>query len=62
MKRLAKESLNFAGSHNRQLIFGAQFIHAEDCDDVLQIAIALQHSLNASRDIVMIFADDLRSE
>ncbi len=62
MKRLAKEPLNLAGAMNRELVLRAQFIHAENRDDVLQILVALQHALHTSRNIVMLLANEFRRQ
>ena len=43
-----------------QLVLFAQFVHAQDRDDVLQIAIALQHVLHLAGDAIVLLADDLR--
>jgi hypothetical protein len=51
VERLAKEALDLAGAADDQLVLFAQLVHAEDGDDVLQVAVALQHlcTLRATR-------------
>ena len=61
-KRLAEETLDFAGAQNREFVFGAELVHAENGDDVLEIAITLENFLHATRDRVMLFAHDFRRE
>src|ERR1051325_8425962 len=62
MERLAEEPLNLARAEDGQLVFRAEFVHAEDRDDVLQILVALEHFLHATRDRVVLFAHDLGRE
>ena len=45
-----------------QLVLFAQFIDTENGDDVLQIAIALQHRLHLAGDAGVLFADDVGTE
>src|SRR2546421_8001121 len=45
-----------------EFVLRAQLVHAENRDDVLKIAITLQHFLNAASDVIMLFADDIRRE
>src|SRR4029078_6699267 len=59
---LTEKTLNLTCAQHHKFIFGTQFIHAEDCDDVLQILVSLQDSLDATRGTIMIFADDLRGK
>ena len=61
-KGLTQEPLNLAGAEHHQLVFGAEFVHAKDCDDVLEILIALQNLLHPAGDIVMLFTDHFRRE
>ena len=47
-ERLAEEALDRARAIDRLLVFGRQFVHAENRDDVLQILEPLQHLLHAA--------------
>src|SRR5947207_2651821 len=49
-ERLAEEALDLSGARHDQLVFFAELIHAKNGDDVLQVAVALKHGLNFSRD------------
>src|SRR6476659_2720634 len=62
VERLTKEALNLTSAHNRELVLWTQFVHPEDGDDVLQVAVTLQHSLHTSSNVVMIFADNFWGE
>ena len=44
------------------LVFFAQLVDAEDGDDVLQFAVALQDLLHPAGDVVVLLADVLRVE
>ena len=57
---LREEALNFAGAGDDELVFFAQFIDAENGDDVLKILVALQHAFDGLRGVVMIVANDAR--
>ena len=59
IERLAEEALDLAGPADDQLVFFAQFVDAEDGDDVLQIAVALEHRLHLAGDAGVLFADDV---
>ena len=61
-ERLREEALDLAGARDRELVFVGEFFHAEDGDDVLQILVLLEDGLHAARDLVMLFADDVRVE
>src|SRR5271168_5096634 len=60
--RLRQEALDAARARDGNLVVGGEFFHPENCDDVLQILVALQDCLHAARDAVMLLADDLRIE
>ena len=47
-ERLRQEPLDAAGAMHDELVFFGQFIDAEDRDDVLQFAVALQNRLHAA--------------
>src|SRR5574338_615445 len=57
---LTEKTLNLARPQNCQLVVGRQFIHAEERDDVLKILVALEHRLDATRNFVVLFTNDLR--
>jgi len=48
VERLAKKTLDFARAQNGELVLRTQFVHAENRDDVLEVAVALQHFLDAA--------------
>src|SRR3984957_15090698 len=58
--RLRQEALDAARARNDGLVVSGEFFHPEDCDDVLQVLVALQDCLHAARDVVVLLADDLR--
>ena len=62
MERLRQEALDLAGARHDQLISFAQFIHAQNGDDVLQALVLLQHFLNRTGDSVMLFTHHARGE
>jgi peptide chain release factor 1 len=62
VERLAEETLDLAGAQNRQFVFRAELVHAENRDDVLEIAVALQHLLHSAGYGIMLFADHVRRE
>src|SRR5215218_5921204 len=43
VERLAEEALELAGAADDQLVLFAQLVDAEDRDDVLEVAVALEH-------------------
>ena len=59
MNRLGQEFLNTTRAPNRLLVLIGEFIHSQNCDDVLQVTVALKHALNFTRDGVVFFADDV---
>ena len=61
-ERLRQEPLDAAGTVDHLLVLFAQLVDAEDGDDVLQLAIALQDLLHAPGDGVVLLADVLRVE
>src|SRR5271156_6753084 len=60
--RLRQEALDAARARDGDLVVGGQFFHPKDRDDVLQVLVALQDTLHAARDAVVLFPDDLRNE
>ena len=61
-ERLRQELLDAPGPVHDLLVFLAQLLDAEDGDDVLQFAVALQDLLHAAGDGVVLLADVLRIE
>src|ERR671934_962382 len=59
---LRQEALDLPGARHGELIFIAQLVDAEDGDDVLQVLVALQHALDALRDVVVLLAHHTRVE
>ena len=45
VERLRKEPLDFSRPGDQHLVLRAQFVHAENCDDVLQVLVPLQDLL-----------------
>ena len=62
MERLTQEALDLAGPRNDNLIGFAQFLHAENGDDVLEFLITLEDFLNAAGYFLVLFADNERVE
>src|SRR3974377_340552 len=59
---LREKALNLAGTRHRQLLFFAEFVDAEDGDDVLQVLVALQDFFHRLGGVVVLLADDARIE
>ena len=57
---LGEEALDLAGARHNQFIVFAQFVNTQDGNDVLQILIALQHTLDFTRGVVVFLAHDVR--
>ncbi len=60
--RLREEALDLAGARHQQLVVLAQLVDAQDGDDVLQVLVALQHTLDLAGRGVVLLADDHRVE
>ncbi len=54
---LRQETLHTAGARHDQLVFIGKFFHPENCDDVLQFLVALQHAFHALGAVVMRIAE-----
>ena len=61
-ERLAHEPLQAAGPADGRLVLLGQLVDAEDRDDVLEVAVALQDALRLLGDVVVLLADDERVE
>ena len=58
VERLGEEALNLAGPGDGQLIFLRKLIDSEDRDDVLEVLVALKHTLDFLRDVVVLLSDN----
>jgi hypothetical protein len=61
-ERLAHEALQAACPGDRLLVLLGQLVHAQDGDDVLEVAVLLQDPLRLAGDLVMLLPDDERVE
>src|SRR3954462_12613901 len=61
-ERLRQEAFDLAGAGDGDLVLFAQFVHAENGDDVLQRFVFLQDLLDHARGLVVLVADDQRGE
>src|SRR6185295_14175089 len=61
-ERLAGVPLQAARPADERLVLGGQLVDAEDRDDVLEVAVALQDALGLLGDVVVLLADDQRIE
>ena len=61
-ERLAREALQPPRPGDGRLVVLGQLVDAEDRDDVLQVAVALQDALGLLGDLVVLLADDVRVE
>src|SRR5262245_17321313 len=59
-ERLAEEALSLARTQDRHLVLRGQLIHAQNRDDILQVFVALEDPLHATRDVIMLLAHSLR--
>ena len=59
---LAEESFDFACAGDDEFVVFAEFIDAEDGDDVLEVFVPLERALHLACDGVMALADDARIE
>ena len=62
MERLRQEALDLARALHEHAVLVGELVDAEDGDDVLQLAVALQHVLDLVGHVVVVLADDLRLE
>src|SRR3954466_8452888 len=62
MERLREEALDLARALDEHAVLVGELVDAEDGDDVLQLAVALQHVLDLVGDVVVLLADDLGLE
>src|SRR5207247_5043131 len=61
-ERLAQKALNLAGTEYRELVLRRKLVHAENCNDILQVFESLQHLLYSTRNVVVLLADDFRRQ
>src|SRR5690606_14048907 len=59
-ERLGQEALDLTRPVYGHLVVFRQFVHTQDRDDVLQLLVALQHALNATRYVVVLLANHQR--
>src|SRR6201991_4945803 len=62
VERLRQEALDLARALHQLAVLVGQLVDAEDRDDVLQLAVALQHALDLVGDVEVLLAEDLRLE
>ena len=60
--RLREEALDLAGPLDDELVLVGELVHPEDRDDVLEVAVPLEHLLDARRRLVVLVRDDPRLE
>ena len=61
-ERLGQEALDFTGTRHGVLVFLGQLIHTENGNNVLQLFVALQHTLYRSGHFIVILTDQVRIE
>src|SRR3954465_2009472 len=62
VERLRQEALDLARALDGDLVLVGELVDAEDRDDVLQLAVALQDLLDLRGDVVVLLADDVGLE
>src|SRR5690606_37332435 len=62
VERLREEALDLARAGHGQLVLFAQFVHAQDRDDVLELLVLLQRGLHPARGVVVLVANHVRVE
>src|SRR3954453_10257045 len=62
VERLGQEALDLARPLHELAVLVGQLVDAEDGDDVLQLAVALEDALDLVRDVEVLLAEDLRLE
>src|SRR3954464_10439760 len=62
VERLREEALELARALDGHLVLVGQLVDAEDRDDVLQLAVALEDLLDLRGDVVVLLADDVGLE
>src|SRR3954470_17805007 len=62
VERLREEALDLAGALHRDLVLVRELVDAEDRDDVLELAVALEDLLHARGDLVVLLADEVGLE
>src|SRR5947209_18218327 len=60
VERLRQESLNLAGSAYGEFLVLAQFVHTQNCDDVLQVFVGLDSLLHCLSNVVMLLPNNSR--
>src|SRR4029079_14769858 len=59
---LREELFDLARTRDRGLVVFAELVHAEDRDDVLEVLVLLERLLDLARDVVVLFAENVRVE
>ncbi len=59
---LRKESLHTTGTVHCKLVLIGQFVHTEDCDNVLKFLVTLKYLLHTLCTLIMLLAYDKRVE
>src|SRR4051812_39976513 len=62
VERLGQEALDLAGALHRDLVLVGELVDAEDRDDVLELAVALEDLLHPRGDVVVLLADEVGLE
>src|ERR1035437_3881827 len=62
VERLREELLDLAGTRHRELLVLAELVDAQNRDDVLEVLVTLQHSLDGLRRVVVLLANHARIE
>src|SRR3954466_6949645 len=62
VERLREEALDLAGALHRDLVLVRELVDAEDRDDVLELAVALEDLLHARGDLVVLLAEEVGLE
>src|SRR5262249_3395685 len=59
---LREELLDLTSAGDDQLVVFGEFVHAQDRDDILKIFVTLQDLLHVARYLIVLLADNLRSQ
>src|SRR5664280_1018191 len=62
VERLRKETLDLARPLHHDLVLVGELVHAQDGDDVLQLAVPLEDLLHAGGDVVVFVADGVAGQ
>ena len=59
LEGLREEPLNLPGPRDGELVLLGELVHTQDGDDILEGLVVLQDLLDATRDLVVLHADDV---